>query len=184
MRIRDIFVAAFALALSTAPADSAVMLTFMSRDSSPGSYPHAFVRVTGSTNAKPLVPLDTNYGFTAVVAGIGVLMGPVNGEVIAVKDNYVAKSDGHFALMLNDQQYAQVLALVDEWKHLPGKSYDLHKRNCVHFVKAIAQLEGLRVDHVDQYMLKPRSFLDEVANENTGRIINIPGYRPKGRLRP
>ena len=67
--------AIFGLAMAAAPSSAAVTVTFMSRDSSANSYPHAFVRVTGTTDANPGVPIDTNYGFTAIVAGPGVLLG-------------------------------------------------------------------------------------------------------------
>ena len=101
---------------------------------------------------------------------------------MTVSDRYVKASDAHFSLILNDQQYGQLLALLDTWRHLPGPSYDLHKRNCVHFVKALAELEGLNTDHTTQLMLKPRSFLDELMLENKNAVILNEKYRTKIQL--
>lgn len=161
-----------------APSAAAVRLGFYSRDF--GSYyPHAFVRVTGATDADPERAIDANYGFTARGTSPAILFGPVRGEIISVQPNYVASSERHFSLTLSDAQYAQLLALVEQWRAMPGRSYDLHRRNCVFFVKAVAELFGLRAEHVDGLMLKPRSFLDEVGYENAGRVDLSDSYVPK-----
>jgi hypothetical protein len=168
-----LFVASIAM-----PASAAVTLTFLSRDLGV-NFPHAFVETTGATDADPATPIHANYGFTAKAISPSILLGPVTGEVMAVDENYIQGSERHFSLTLSDAQYAAFLKLVDEWRALPGRSYDLHKRNCVHFVEAIAKFIGLTVDHADALLLKPRSFLDEVAFENKGTVHMIDSYKPK-----
>lgn len=103
----------------------------------------------------------------------------MRGEIISVGSHYLRGSERHFSLDLNDDQYAQVVALVERWRVLPGRSYDLHRHNCVSFVKAIVELMGLKVQHADTLMMKPRSFLDEVAVENPGGLDLADAYVPK-----
>ena len=43
-----------------------------------------------------------------------------------------------------------------------GKSYNLNKRNCVHFVMEAAALLGLSVNRNSKFFKKPKSFLFEV----------------------
>jgi hypothetical protein len=179
MRIHWVLSAVFGIvAIAGQPAQAAVTLTFLSRDLGV-DFPHAFVETTGATDADPGTAVRANYGFTAKVVSPAILMGPVSGEIMAVSDGYVHGSDRHFSVQLTDRQYAQLLGLIDDWRHLPGRSYDLHKRNCVHFVRAVAEFAGLDVRNTDALMLKPRSFLDEVALENADKIETVATYRPK-----
>lgn len=171
-------VVAFILADIAVPAQSAVTLTFLSRDLGV-DFPHAFVETTGATDADPDNVIHANYGFTARVVSPSILLGPVNGEIMSVSESYVRGSDRHFSVQLTDGQYADFLRLVDQWRTLPGRSYDLHKRNCVHFVAAVANFAGLKVMHAGDLMLKPRSFLDDVAFENEGKVHMTEAYRPK-----
>lgn len=160
------------------PAQAAVTLTFLSRDLGV-DFPHAFVEISGATDADPQNAVHANYGFTARVVSPSILFGPVNGEIMSVSDGYVKGSDRHFSVQLTDKQYADFLRLVDQWRTLPGRSYDLHKRNCVHFVAAVVDFAGLKAVRAGDLMLKPRSFLDDVASENEGKIHITETYKPK-----
>lgn len=147
------------------PAQAAVTITFLSRDFGE-SFPHAFVEVTGATDADPATAVDTNYGFTAKAVTPAILMGSVGGKVDQVDAGYVRKSQRHFAVRLSDAQYAEVLRTVDEWRNLPAPSYNLNRRNCVHFVAAVARAIGLDAADAPGLMKKPRSFLVGVTAKN------------------
>jgi hypothetical protein len=171
-------IAAAALVSLAAPATAAVRISFLSRDFGT-YYPHAFIQLTGTMDADPATPIDVNFGFTARSVSPAILMGPVRGEILSEGPAYIAGSERHFSMTLSDDQYRQVRALVEQWRDQPGRSYDLHRHNCVSFVKAVAELLGLRVEHADGLMMKPRSFLDEVALENPGAIDTSDAYVPK-----
>lgn len=154
-----------ALVLSVSPADAAVTLGFLSRDFGE-VYPHAYIELTGTTDADPGHAVDANYGFTAISATPAVLLGPVAGEVMSVNAVYRRKSQRHFSVRLTDARYAEILALVDRWRTRPGKTYSLNRRNCVHFVAAVARAVGLSADDDPKLMKKPRSFLEKVTRAN------------------
>lgn len=164
-RIFLLFVAAIISQLP-AVANAEVTATFYSRDF--GDYfPHAFVRLTGtveSTGEK----LDTNYGFTAVNVSPAILTGSVKGMIETKDAKYVSGSNPHFSLRLSDAEYAKFMAFVDKWKNLPGKSYSLSKRNCVHFAMEAAVLLGLNVNRQSKFFKKPKSFVLEVMKLNSG----------------
>jgi len=167
-----------AVLAAAAPAAAVVRITFMSRDF--GSYyPHAFVALSGAMDAAPATPVDANYGFSARSIGPGILVGPVRGTIFSESAAYLAGSERHFSMMLSDDQYRLVMGIVADWQGLPGRSYEMHRHNCVSFVKAVAEALGLKADHADDLMMKPRSFLDEVALENPGAIDTSDAYVPK-----
>jgi hypothetical protein len=166
------------LAVPAQPVCAAVTLTFLSRDLGV-DFPHAFVETAGATDAQPQIVIHANYGFTAKTVTPAILMGSVGGEIMSVSDDYVRGSDRHFSIRLSDAQYADFLRLLDSWRNIPSPSYNLHKRNCVHFVKAVADFVGLSTDHTESLMLKPRSFLDEIALENVGRLDMAVTYKAK-----
>lgn len=147
------------------PAGAAVTLTFYARELG-ARFPHAFVHTTGATDAEPDVVIDANYGFTAKRLTPALLTGPVPGEIVAVDGAYIAKSDPHLTLTLSDDQYRRVLATVERWRGLPGRSYDLNRRNCVHFVGDVARAVGLRVTDPPALMKRPRSYLIDLARMN------------------
>jgi len=175
---RLIVALAAALALLAAPAFAAVKLSFWSHDF--GNYfPHAFIMLSGAPDADPGAPIQINYGFTAKSITPGILFGPVKGEILSMGKGYVRGSQRHFSVVLTDAQYGQVLALVDQWRNMAQPSYDLHHRNCVSFVKAVAELIGLNTDHTERYTMKPRSFLDQVGFDNPGEVNMADSYVPK-----
>jgi len=153
------------LLLACAPAEAAVTLVFLSRDFGE-VFPHAYVEVTGATDADPGHPVDANYGFTATATTPAILLGPVAGEIMSVNTIYRRKSLRHFSIRLTDARYAQVMALVETWRTLPGRSYSLNRRNCVHFVAAVARTVGLSAEDDPALMKKPRSFLEKVTRAN------------------
>jgi len=165
VRIFLVLIAAFVSQLPAA-AYAEVTATFYSRDF--GDYfPHAFVRLTGtveSTGEK----LDTNYGFTAVNVSPAILAGSVKGMIETKDAKYVSGSNAHFSLRLSDAEYAKFMAFVAKWRNLPGKSYSLNKRNCVHFAMEAALLLGLNVNRQSKFFKKPKSFVLEVMKLNNG----------------
>lgn len=142
--------------LLASPARAEVMLSFYSHDLS-STFPHAFVVLKGRTDDGHAI--DTNFGFTAKSVTPAILLGSVGGKVETSKADYVASSDRQFAVKLSDRQYEAVMAVVERWRTLPGKSYNLNRRNCIHFVGEIAQTVGLRVVFEKDLLKKPKSFL-------------------------
>lgn len=158
-----IFGMILALFLLPAPATGQVVISFYSHDMG-STFPHAFVTLKGTTDAGQ--PVDTNFGFTAKAVTPAILMGSVGGKVETSKASYVQSSDRQFSLRLDDRQYADVVALVEKWRTLPGRSYNLNRRNCIHFVGEIAQVVGLKVVFEKGLLKKPKSFLLSVVALN------------------
>lgn len=147
-----------------APASAEVVFTFYSRDFGE-TFPHAFFAVKGTVADDP-TPIDSNYGFTAKTVSPAILLGPVHGEIVTMDAGYVRRSEAHLSLAISDAQYRAVMAVVEEWRAIPGKSYDLNRRNCVFFVAAIGRALGLTVIEERKLMKKPRSFLEDVSRRN------------------
>jgi hypothetical protein len=118
------------------------------------------------------------YGFTARTLSPAILFGTVAGKLERATPGYIASSRAQFAVVLTDAQYAELRALAQQWSEDGGdSSYNLNRRNCVHFVAEAARRLGLAgLDHPD-LMKKPRSYLKAVAAANPGRVIalGIPG---------
>lgn len=146
------------------PAQAEVVATFYSHDFG-DHFPHAFVKLEGKVDATGET-VDTNYGFTAVSVSPAILMGSVKGMIETKDAKYIANSDPHFSVKLSDTEYARFMAFVGKWRTLPGKSYNLGKRNCVHFAMEAAALLGLSVNRNSRYFKKPKTFLLEVTGLN------------------
>ncbi len=142
------------------------LVTFYSHDFG-SSFPHAFFTVKGVPD-RGGAPVDTNYGFTAKTVSPAILMGSVVGEVEQVKQRYIDSSDRRFSLRIDDARYDALMAVVAKWRAIPGKSYNLDKRNCVHFIGEAAQAVGLNVVFDKKLMKKPKSFLLNVQSLNPG----------------
>jgi hypothetical protein len=162
MRILGMILALFLL---PAPAAAQVVLSFYSHELG-SSFPHAFVVLKGKTEEGRDV--DTNFGFTAKTLTPAILMGSVRGVVETSKPSYVASSDRQFSVQLDDRQFKDVLAVVERWRTRPGKSYNLNKSNCIHFVGEVAQAVGLKVVFEKALIKKPRSFLLSLVSLNPG----------------
>lgn len=156
------------LASWSAAASAQVEISFYSKDMA-SSFPHAYVRLTGTDDSTGQ-PIDVNYGFTPVSLGPGILFGSVRGMIESASQEYIARSDRHFSLKLTDDQYRQVIAIVDKWRDAPQPSYRLSGRNCIDFVAEIATTLGLQAPVIPKLMKKPRSYLDEIARLNSALI--------------
>lgn len=152
--------------LFATPASAEVSATFYSHDFG-DHFPHALVKLKGMVDSTGEV-VDTNYGFTAVNVSPAILMGSVKGMIETKDAKYISKSNAHFTLKLSDAQYAQLVALVAQWRTMPGKSYNLNNRNCVHFAMEAAALLGLNVNRQSKFFKKPKSFILEVMKLNPG----------------
>jgi hypothetical protein len=153
---------------------AAVRIDFRSRDSD-SRFPHAFVVLTGTVDATG-EKVHGNYGFTLLeTINITVLAVPAGGQIHAVRDADIPNSNLHFSLILSDEEYAKVVAMVAEWRNLPQPSYRLRERNCVTFVAQMATLLGLDGSMVAGLELKPHGFLDSVRDRNTQRILTRGG---------
>ena len=164
-RYLTIVVAAL-VGLGSVPASAEVTATFYSHDFD-DYFPHALIKLQGTVDSTGEV-VDTNYGFTAVNTTPAILWGPVKGMIETKEAKYVANSNPHFTLKLTDAQYAKIISMVEEWRALPGKSYRLGDRNCVHFAMEAAALLGLQVNRKSKFFKKPKTFLLEVMTLNPG----------------
>jgi hypothetical protein len=156
--------AALLLAFAAAPGMAAVSVTFYSKELGT-SFPHSFVTVEGTLDrGGPRIAED--YGFTAKAVSPAILWGKVKGHVISDHSaGYVKGSEKHFTVTLTDAEYDRMIGTIARWNAAKQPSYDLEKANCVHFVAALAQSIGMRVD-TSKLIKKPRSFLDATAAAN------------------
>lgn len=154
------------VSLSSTAARAEVIATFYSHDFG-DHFPHAFVKLKGTVDSTGEA-VDTNYGFTAVSVSPAILMGSVKGMIESKDAKYISKSNPHFSLRLSDAEYAKFSAFVEKWRNLPGKSYSLNKRNCVHFAMEAAVLLGLNVNRQSKFFKKPKSFILEMMKLNSG----------------
>lgn len=147
------------------PARAEVIATFWSHERDQ-NYPHAFIVLRGRLESGEVV--DTNIGFTARRVSPGILLGSVEGMMETVSAGYMARptSRPHFALRLDDAGYARLMAFVARWRAHEQPSYNLRRRNCVHFVMEAAALFGLAVNRDSRHFRDPRAFLDEVMRLN------------------
>jgi hypothetical protein len=159
-----LWLAALLAVLAPSAAAAAVEVAFYSRELG-STFPHAFVTLKGTLD-RTGEPVDTSYGFTAKAVTPAVLMGSVPGHLLVEKANYIAGSDRQFSILLNDAEYDGVLAVVERWRTAAQPSYNLNRRNCVHFVGEVAQAVGLQVGFDKKLMKKPRSFLLSVKQAN------------------
>ena len=164
MIVRLLFLIAL-LCGAAVPANAAVEIAFYSRELGGNNFPHAFIVLHGTVDATG-ERVDTSYGFTARAVTPAILFGSVSGEVVVEGEAQMRRSTRQFALTLSDAGYAAVMAVVEEWRHRHQPSYNLNHANCVHFVGALAEAAGLRVDYVGRLMKRPRSFLLHVRELN------------------
>ena len=169
----SLFLLLVLLLVKATPAAAAVEIRFHSKDFGT-SFPHAFIVLTGTVDSTGEA-VNANYGFTVRnPIGPSVLLGRVRGVVESVGPGYVENSNRHFSMVLSDDQFRQVVALVERWHGLPQPSYSLDRRNCVTFVAEVAELLGLEAD-TRGLMRRPRAFLDRVRDRNAERIAAAAG---------
>lgn len=153
------------LVLLSSPSAAAVQITFYSKQLS-SSFPHSFVVMRGTLD-RDGSRIDEDYGFTAKSVSPAILMGSVKGEVVSDHSaSYVRASDSHFTLTISDSEYDQVMAVVERWRTMRQPSYDLGRRNCIHFVAQIAGSIGMQADTPKKLMKKPRSYLEHLTAAN------------------
>ncbi|HJU76557.1 MAG TPA: hypothetical protein VJ597_01315 [Sphingomicrobium sp.] len=169
--MRSIVLAIFLFLLGwSGPASAEVEIHFYSKDFG-SSFPHGFVRLTGTVDSTGEA-IDINYGFTAKRVTPAILTGAVKGKIQTVSARYVSRSHRHFSLSLTEEQYRTVLAVVERWRAMPQPSYALNSRNCVFFVAEVAQALGLDAQPVPRLMRKPKGFLQKVARDNSVLIAS------------
>lgn len=156
---------AFLLSGLPAPAAAAVEMVFYSRELSRDNFPHAFVHLRGTLDATG-ERIDATYGFTASATTPALLFASVAGEIVVEDGPQIAISERQFALTLSDERYAAVMAVVETWRNRPQPSYNLGRSNCIHFVGALAEAAGLRVEYIRRLIKRPRSFLRHVRDLN------------------
>jgi len=160
-------IAGLAMLLMTASfsvaARAEVAVTFYSHDFGK-NFPHAFFVAKGETSDGKKV--DTAFGFTAVNVSPTILFGSVNGHVKAPSADYIASSNPHFTVKVDDRKYRELMGVVQKWQAIPQKSYSLNKRNCVHFINDAIKTLDLKTNLKTANWKKPRSFMEEVMRLN------------------
>ncbi len=146
-------------------AGASIKVTFYSHDFD-DHFPHAFFSVQG--NFENGSPINKKFGFTAKKISPAILLGSVQGRISAPSPKYIQKSNPHFTIVLNDQEYVALLTVVETWQNKSGKSYNLKKHNCVHFIRDALVALGYKVNPKSKYYKKPKSFLREVTALNPG----------------
>ena len=152
------------LVFAPAAVRAEVQATFYSHDFG-DHFPHTFIKLKGTVDATGEA-VDTNYGFTAKNVTPAILWGSVKGMIETKDEKYIADSNAHFTLKLSHAQYDALLSHVEAWRNIPQKSYNLDKRNCVHFVMEAAALLGLKVNRNSKLFKKPKSFVLEMMTLN------------------
>lgn len=150
-----------------AGASAEVVMSFHSFSGSvfSGRYPHTFIVLEGTLDATG-ERVNENYGFTAREVSRDVLNGPVAHAIQVEPPKYIKSTKRHYSVKLSDAQYRRVKAEVERWRNAPGKYYDLDRRNCIHFVGAMAQIAGIKVVYPPTMMRKPRQWLDHLGTLN------------------
>jgi hypothetical protein len=162
MRFWRTMTAMLLIAFATA-ARADVTVTFWSHEMDK-NYPHAFITLTGTTEAGK--PVNANFGFTAKSISPSILWGPVKGEIETLSSGYLKRSQRRASLIVSEKQYGAILSVVARWKSSAGNSYDLNKRNCIHFVGQIAETLGLRVSYDPSLTMKPYDFVSRLIELN------------------
>ncbi|MGF1549934.1 MAG: hypothetical protein ACFBQW_05305 [Sphingomonadaceae bacterium] len=128
-------------------------------------FPHAYILLQGKLDGSG-EKIEANYGFTATRISPAILLGAVDGEIMSVDADYIARSDRHFTLTLSDSEYHRVMATVDRWRRLRQPSYDLDEQNCVYFVAHVAATLGMKAATPKNLMKKPHRYVASLAAAN------------------
>ncbi|MCW4462881.1 hypothetical protein OK349_14275 [Sphingomonas sp. BT-65] len=158
-------------ALAAIPAQARVTVTFWSYENG-GDFPHAFFTVHGTPD-RGGKPVQGAWGFTPKSVTPAMLLGTVGGKIDYTTKKYVARSIAHFSAPVSDAQYDSLIRLVGEWGEKGNNSYNINRRNCVHFVAEAMRRSGLRVVEDKKLIKKPRSFTRSIAALNAGRVAVI-----------
>lgn len=156
------------MALAWSPSVAAkVTMTFHSFNGSVffGRYPHTFVALDGTLDETGQ-RVHENFGWSAKSASPAVLAGPVEGMILVEKEKWLSKTNSHFSVTLDDETYWKVRRKVDFYRDKPGKFYNLESNNCIHFIGALAQVVGIKVDYPKSMLRRPREWLNHLAKLN------------------
>jgi len=69
-------------------------------------------------------------------------------------------------VMLDDAAYGRMLAVIADWRGREGRSYNLERANCIHFVMDIARAVGLSTNPDTRFRKRPRAFSEELKALN------------------
>ena len=157
---------ALAACFIPAPAQAEVEVSFHSFNGSVvwGRYPHAFVVFDGTLSDGTRI--HENYGFSARSSTAAITSGSTEQMIITETENTIAQTNTHFTVPVSDTQYRRLRAEVIAWRDHPGPFYNLETNNCIHFVARMAQLVGLRADVPEEYVRRPKAWLNYVARNN------------------
>ncbi|WP_305095690.1 hypothetical protein [Croceibacterium aestuarii] len=149
------------------PAAAKVSVEFHSFNGSVlfGRYPHTFVVFKGKLDDTGQT-IDENFGFTAKHVTPAILTGPVKQAIWVEEPKWIAKTNTHFTVTVDDATYRKMREEVELWRNHPGDYYDLDTRNCIHFVGRIAEMAGLKVDFPRKLLRKPRAWLNHISELN------------------
>lgn len=169
-RLTARFLAAVLLSLAAAgfstPALADVQVSFHSFNGSVlwGRYPHTFVVLKGELDDGTQV--DANYGFSARYTSEAISSGPAQHMIMTETERTIAQTNRHFTVTVTDRQYRRLLATVLAWRDYPGEYYDLDENNCIHFVAALARVAGLDADVPEEYIRRPKAWLNYIGRKN------------------
>lgn len=130
-----------------------------------GRYPHTFIVLEGtleSTGAR----VNENYGFSARSSTAAITSGWAEHMVLQESEKNIRTTNRHFSITLTDAQYYRIVEEVRRWQLEPGKRYSLDERNCIHFVGAMAQVLGLKVEYPDDMLKRPKKWLNHITRLN------------------
>lgn len=134
------------------------------------NFPHAFVHLTGTKEDGTEV--NQYLGFTAKVISPAILMASVRGKVVRREPKYLDVSEPRFSIIIDEQQFAAIFETAEKWEKRRGRSYNLRKRNCVHFVADTIEAIGLDVNRKSKKWRKPKGFLREAALMNSELVYD------------
>lgn len=170
-RFTCFLISIFGILLLPYQAQAEVTLTFYSHNFG-SNYPHAFVEIKGNLETGEIIEEDL--GFTPAFVGPNVLLGSVKGIIKGVPKGYKENSDPHFAIVVSDETYHEIKSFTEDWLTSRKKSYNLNKRNCVHYIGAMLNLVDIKTNTESRYFKKPKSFLKETLSLNPKLLPSAP----------
>ncbi|MBH5322256.1 hypothetical protein I5L03_06615 [Erythrobacter sp. JGD-13] len=129
-----------------------------------GRYPHTFVVFEGTLSNGTRI--NENYGFSARSSAEAITSGPAEHMILSETQSTIENTNRHFSVTVTDAQYRRLRAEVIAWRDYPGDYYDLDENNCIHFVARMAQLVGLRADVPEDYLRRPKAWLNYITRRN------------------
>jgi hypothetical protein len=105
------------------------------------------------------------------------MFGSVRGKVEPLGEGYVRSSEAHFALVLSDAEFDEVIATIARYEAMRQPSYSLNRRNCVHFIAEIAAAAGMEATVPGNLTRRPGAFLASLIRTNRAWLAQRPGAR-------